>query len=117
MSTNFQLVVSSIFLLAFLVLIVSHVFLMPRFLRILKHTDKIAHASLNVAWLNIFQNFTSARMFLFLMNNRFTRYPSELHAIGRLLKYTWAYPLLTMAALLMGLIGIYFVTGVRLDEL
>jgi hypothetical protein len=33
-----------------------------------------------------------------------------------MLKYTWAYPLLVLAVLLMGMIGLYFVTGVRLDE-
>lgn len=109
-------VVSIIFLLAGLVLILSHIFLMPRFLRILKRYDRPAHASLNVAWLNILQNFTSGRMFLFLLNNRFTRYPAELHGIGGMLKYTWAYPLLVLAVLLMGMIGLYFVTGVRLDE-
>lgn len=102
---------------SFVVFVFSHVLLMPKFLKTLKAHNSSAYEMLNVAWFNVFQNFTVARMLLFLVKKEYMRYPSDMHRVGNALLYSWAIPLLLLSLSLLSMLALWLITGVRLDEL
>ena len=107
----------ALFLCSTVVLLVSHFTVMPVFLRRLRRHDASLYDALNVGGPRIFLNFTIARMSFFILARRYLQFPPDMHRPGKILLYTWAYPLLTGSAALLSLLAFSLITGQRLDQL
>ncbi|MBU2676589.1 MAG: hypothetical protein KJP16_05845 [Gammaproteobacteria bacterium] len=85
--------------------LLSHLILMPIFLRRIKKHAPAFHNSINVAWLYLFRNVASSNMFMFLLRKEYREMPSDVHRLGAILRYSWAYGfVVTLVALLAGLL-------------
>jgi amino acid permease len=115
MSEGFISGAAVVILCSWLVLFVSHLAVMPVFLRRLKRHDRVAYDAMNVGWFRIFLGFTVTRMFLFIVARRYMQYPPDMHKPGKILGYTWASPLLIASIALLSLLAYSLVTGRRLD--
>ncbi len=108
---------TALFLCSTVVLLVSHFTVMPVFLRRLRRHNASVCDAIDVGGLRIFLNFTIARMFFFIIARTYLRFPPDMHRPGKILLYTWAYPLLIGSVALLSLVAYSLVTGQRLDRL
>lgn len=100
-----------------LILLVSHIFVMPVFLRRLRKYDERTYHNLNVSWFKIFLGFTTSSMWFFLIRREFMKYPRDLHRPGKILVYTWAIPILVASIAILFMVAVSFIFDLWLDEL
>ncbi len=113
---NLSFRASLLFIGGTLILLVSHIFVMPVFLSRLKKYDELIYHNLNVRWFNIFLGVTTSSMFFFLMRREFMKYPQDLHRPGKILIYMWAIPILVASIALLFMLTVSLIFGVKLDE-
>ena len=101
---------AAIFWGAIAAFLLSHLILMPIFLRRVKKHAPLLHDSINVAWFNIFRNVASANMFIFLFRRRYRELPNDMHRLGDILRYSWAFGFLTIIVAMSA--GLLYPSGV-----
>jgi hypothetical protein len=95
---DYKLILGAVFVSAGMSIFLSHILLMPIFLRRVKTHNPRLYDAIDVGWLKLFDNFAMAWMWMFLFRERYRKLPRETHKLGTLLKYLWAFPWFAVAA-------------------